>query len=120
MDEDRAAPHPNVPDDMTLDQPPADPATLRAAWAREVYAVAEAFRRTGRHRRLRDVTIALPIDHAAVEAIELACQALTEGDLSPAAAEFDRFLDQLAADPVASARFLTSVRGVARRVGPRR
>ncbi|HEX3150517.1 MAG TPA: hypothetical protein VHR66_20735 [Gemmataceae bacterium] len=92
--------------------------TLRDDCAREVFTVAEALRRTGRQRRLRDVTIVLPIDHSAVEAIELACQMLSEGDLSPASAELDRFMNQLIADPPAAERFLQSVRSVVRRVGP--
>jgi len=90
---------------------------LREAWAKEVYAVAEALRRNGRHRRLRDVTIVLPIDHSAIEAIELACVAISEGELSDSASELERFFDQIAADQLAADRFLASVRGVARRVG---
>lgn len=90
----------------------------RAEWSREVFAVAEALRRSNRHRRLRDVTISLPIDHSAVEAIELACLVLTQGELSEPAADLDRFLDRVAEDPTAAERFLISVRGVARRVGP--
>jgi hypothetical protein len=92
--------------------------TLREDCAREVFAVAEVLRRTNRQRRLRDVTIVLPIDHEAVEAIELACVALAEGELSAAAADFDRFLDRLTSDPAAAERLLRSVRGVVRRVGP--
>ena len=83
-----------------------------------MYAVAEALRRTGGHRRLRDVTIVLPIDHQAVEAIELACQALIQGELSQASGELDRFLDRVAEDRLTADRFLTSIRSVARRVGP--
>lgn len=56
---------------------------LREQWSREVFAVAEALRRNGGQRYLRDVTIVLPIDYTAVEAIELACLALAEGELSP-------------------------------------
>jgi hypothetical protein len=91
---------------------------LREDCVREVFAVAEALRRTGRHRRLRDVTIVLPIDHSAVEAIELACLTLIEGELSAAAADLDRFLDRLIGDPPAAQRLLQSVRNVVRRVGP--
>src|SRR5687768_6208098 len=91
---------------------------LRANCAREVFAVAEALWRSGRQRRLRDVTIVLPIDHAAVEAIELACIALSEGELCEAATDLDRYLDRVAADRAAAERFLQSVRGVVRRVGP--
>ncbi len=86
-------------------------------WFSEVYAVAEALRRNGRHRRLRDVTIVLPIDHTAVEAIELACLALSEGELSEAAGDLDRFFDRIAQDSFEADRFLVSVRNVARRVG---
>jgi hypothetical protein len=101
--------------------PPAHAANqLRDDCAREVFAVADVLRRTGRHRRLRDVTIVLPIDHSAVEAIELACLTLADGELSEAAADLDRFLDQLTADPPAAERFLQSVRNVVRRVGPPR
>ena len=102
---------------------PTQPATAlpdsrhHADCAREVFTVAEALWRTGRHRRLRDVTIVLPIDHAAVEAIELACLALAGGELSEAAADLDRHLDRLTADPVGAERFLQSVRNVVRRVG---
>jgi hypothetical protein len=91
---------------------------LRADCARELFAVAEAVWRSGRQRRLRDVTIVLPIDHAAVEAIELACIALSQGELSAAAADLDRYLDRVAADRVAAERLLQSVRNVVRRVGP--
>lgn len=91
---------------------------LRADCTREVFAVAEALWRSGRQRRLRDLTIVLPIDHAAVEAIELACIALTEGELSEAAGDLDRYLNGVAADRAAAERFLQSVRSVVRRVGP--
>jgi hypothetical protein len=93
------------------------PRSSRADWSREVFAVAEALRRNGRHRRLRDVTIVLPIDHTAVEAIELACLALSEGELSEAANDLERFFDRLEQDSFEADRFLASVRGVARRVG---
>ena len=101
---------------------PAAPAIarLRDDCTREVFAVADALRRTGRHRRLRDVTIVLPIDHAAVEAVELACLALADGELSEAAADLDRFLDRVTADPAAAEQFLQAVRSVVRRVGPAR
>jgi hypothetical protein len=89
----------------------------RQEWRREVYSVAEALRRSGGQRRLRDVTIVLPIDHTAVEAIELACLALAEGELSHAANELDRFLDRLATDAMEAERFVPSLRSVARRVG---
>jgi hypothetical protein len=101
----------------TVPAAPISPA-LRAEWTQEVFSVAEALRRTGRHRRLRDVTIVLPIDHSAVEAIELACLALSEGELSPASNELERFFDRLGEDRAASDRFLISLRSVARRVGP--
>ena len=51
------------------------------------------------------MTIVLPIDHAAVEAVELACLALTGGELSEAATDLDRFLDRLTADPAGAERF---------------
>jgi hypothetical protein len=86
-------------------------------WTRELFSVADALRRTGRHRRLRDVTIVLPIDHVAVEAIELACQALSGGELSPAANELDQFFVRLSQDQFAVNQFLPAVRGVACRVG---
>lgn len=92
--------------------------TLRTEWSREVFAVADVLRRGNRHRRLRDVTITLPVDHAAVEAIELACHVLSQGDLSEAAGELDRCFDRIAEDGWAAEQFLVSVRGVARRVGP--
>src|SRR5215218_1780327 len=70
-----------------MTQPSAPPEShLRDDCAREVFAVAEVLRRTGRQRRLRDVTIVLPIDFTAVEAVELACLALAEGELSESAA----------------------------------
>jgi len=99
-------------------RPVASHSLLREDCAREVFAVAEALRRTGRQRRLRDVTIVLPIDHSAVEAIELACVALAEGELSTAATDLDRYLNQVTEDSTAAERFLQSVRSVIRRVGP--
>lgn len=106
---------------MNVDRPTsglsADSNHSRTEWSREVFSVAEALRRNGRHRRLRDVTIVLPIDHTAVEAIELACLALSEGELSEAARDLDRFFDRLSQDSFESERFLASVRNVARRVG---
>lgn len=91
---------------------------LRADCAREVYSVAEALRRSGRIRYLRDVTIVLPIDYAAVEAIELACLALAAGELSEASSDLERHLDGLAGDPAAVGRLLQAVRNVVRRLGP--
>lgn len=95
----------------------ANATACRQDWVREVFAVAEALRTRGRHRRLRDVTIVLPIDFTAVEGIELACRVLIEGDVSPAAQELEQFFDRLVEDPIAADRFLDSVRSVARRVG---
>jgi len=101
-----------------LNPPTALPcAVLRASCAHELFVIAEALRRTGRHRRLGDITIVLPTDLAAVEAVELACLALAEGELSEAAADLDRLLDRLTGDPAMVERFLRSVRGVVRRVG---
>ena len=98
--------------------PPTPHATSsREVWVREVFSVAEALRRMGRHRRLRDVTIVLPIDYSAVEAIELACQVQIQGELSPAATELERFFDKLMEDPSAADGFVDSVRSVAQRVG---
>jgi hypothetical protein len=111
----RPAPQPTMPTQTTATPPLS---RLREDCSREVFAVAEALRRTNRQRRLRDVTIVLPIDHEAVEAIELACIAQSEGELSTAAGELERFLDRLTADPAAAERFVHSVRAVVRRVGP--
>jgi hypothetical protein len=98
--------------------PPADPPSLREQWAREVLAAAETLRQTGHHKRLREVTIVLPIDLAAVEALELACLALAQGELSDAAHDFDGYIGQVAADPAAAVRFLTAVRNVVTRLLP--
>jgi|SRR5690242_13263946 hypothetical protein len=97
---------------------PTDPPRLAEQWAREVLAAADALRQTGHHKRLRDVTIVLPIDLAAVEAIELACLALAQGELSDAADEFDQYLRQLAVDPAVIDRFLPALRNVIARVIP--
>jgi hypothetical protein len=94
-----------------------DNVSPREAWRRELFAVAESLRRTGRQRRLRDVTIVLPLDHAAVNAIELACLVLAQGELSASASELDRFFQDLEGDAYAAQRFLDSVRSVARRAG---
>jgi hypothetical protein len=84
-----------------------------------VFAVADVLRRTGRQRLLHDVTIVLPIDYAAVAAVELACAALSEGEFSEAAADLEQVLDRVTADPVAAERFINAVRSVVRRVGPK-
>jgi hypothetical protein len=97
---------------------PADPLRLADVWAREVLAAAEALRQTGHHKRLRDVTIVLPIDLAAVEAIELACLALAQGELSDAADEFAQYLRRLATDPAVRDRFPNAVRTVIARAMP--
>jgi hypothetical protein len=97
---------------------PANPPSLREQWAREVLAAAETLRQSGHHKRLREVTIVLPIDLAAVEAIELACLALAQGELSDAAHEFDAYIGQVAVDPAAADRFLAAVRNVVTRVLP--
>ena len=94
------------------------PPPPRDEWAREVLAAAEALRRDGRHRLLREVTIVLPLDRRAVEAIELACQALAQGELSPAARDLDMFFDRLAREPGVSEAFLYSVRSVVSRITP--
>jgi hypothetical protein len=94
---------------------PPDPSALRAGWTKELYVVAEAIRLSGRQSGLRDVTIVHPIDHTALAAIDLACRAVAGGELSAAARELDRFLDDLAADPTAAVPFLPAVRSVARR-----
>jgi hypothetical protein len=95
----------------------ADPTPPREEWAREVFAVADTLRRTGRQRLVREVTIVLPIDYKAVEAIELACHALAAGDLSDAARDLDRFFDRLEREPGLAEQFLPSLRSVVRRIG---
>jgi hypothetical protein len=97
---------------------PPDPPGPREHWAREVLAAAETLRQTGQHKRLREVTIVLPIDLAAVEAIELACLALAQGELSDAAHDFDEYIGQVATDPAAADRFLDAIRKVVTRVLP--
>lgn len=97
---------------------PADPPRVAEQWAREVLAAADALRQSGHHKRLRDVTIVLPIDLAAVEAVELACLALAQGELSDAADEFAAYLRRLAADPAVRDRFPKAVRTVIARVMP--
>ncbi|HJZ89914.1 MAG TPA: hypothetical protein VKE40_03510 [Gemmataceae bacterium] len=94
---------------------PPDSCALRAGWTKELYVVAEAIRLSGRLSGLRDVTIVHPIDHTALAAIDLACRAIAAGELSGAARELDRFLNDLAADPAVAAQFLPAVRSVARR-----
>jgi hypothetical protein len=97
---------------------PPEPPGLREHSAREVLAAAETLRQAGQHKRLREVTIVLPIDLAAVEAIELACLALAQGELSDAAHDFDEYIGQVAADPAAADRFVAAVRKVVSRVLP--
>jgi hypothetical protein len=97
---------------------PADPTCLGEQWAREVLAAAETLRQAGQQKRLREVTIVLPIDLAAVEAVELACLALAQGELSDAAHDFDSYIRQVAADPAAAGRFLAAIRNVVARVLP--
>jgi len=113
-------PHPSR---IRLSPMPIPPATLpdaglRADCVRELFTVAESLRRTGRQRRLRDVTIVLPTDHTAVEAVELACLALAEGELSEAAADLDRFLHQLIGTRRWPSDSSSRSGGVVRRAGP--
>ena len=91
--------------------------STRLTWLREVYAIADALRRTGRQRKLRDVTIALPLDQLAVEVIDLACLAISEGEFSESANDLEHFLEEIASDSFSKERFLSSLRGVARRAG---
>jgi hypothetical protein len=95
-----------------------DPALRRQEWSREVFAAAEAIRRSGRHHGLREVTIVLPIDYEAVAAMELACQALGQGELSPATRDLDRLFDRVEKSPGLASQFLTSLHSVIRRLGP--
>lgn len=106
---------------MDIDRPPppnaAESRHTPSDCSREVFALAEALRRNGGQRRLRDVTIVLPTDHSAVEAIELACLALSEGEFSEAAGDLNRFLERITQNSSDTDRFLISLRAVAQRVG---
>jgi hypothetical protein len=97
--------------------PPADPIPPREVWSREVFAIAETLHRTGRQNMVREVTIVLPVDYKAVEAIELACRALAGGDFSDAARDMDRFFDKLEREPGMADQFLPSLRSVVHRLG---
>ena len=103
------APAPSIP-------PASNPVPRREECVREVFAAAEGLRQTGQARRLRELTIVLPTDYRAVEALELACQVLTEGDLSQPARDLDQFFDRMSSDPAQVDRFLHSLRGVLRRL----
>jgi hypothetical protein len=96
----------------------SNPDQRRKDWTHEVFAAAEAIRRSGRHRVLREVTIVLPIDYDAVAAMELACQVLAEGELSPAVHDLERLFDRVEKSPGLASQFLSSVRSVIRRLGP--
>jgi len=97
--------------------PQADPISPRNEWAREVFAIAETLHRTGRQDLVREVTIVLPVDHKAVEAIELACRALASGGFSDAARDLDSFFDRLEREPGMADQFLPSLQSVIRRLG---
>lgn len=91
---------------------------LPESWSPEVYAVAEALRRGGRHMRLRELTIILPIDHIAIAAIDLACKAISEGGMGPSTADLERLLGRIAANPDERDRFLPALRSTVRRIAP--
>jgi len=95
---------------------PADPIPPRDEWSREVFAIAEKLHRAGRQNLVREVTIVLPVDYKAVEAIELACRALARGDLSDAARDLDRFFAKLEREPGMADQFLPSLQSVIRRL----
>jgi len=97
--------------------PQAEPIPPREEWAREVFAIAEKLHRAGRQHLIREVTIVLPVDYKAVEAIELACRALAGGDLSDASRDLDRFFDRLEREPGMADQFLPSLQSVVRRLG---
>jgi hypothetical protein len=98
--------------------PASNPAPRREECVREVLLAAEGLRQTGQTRRLRELTIVLPTDYRAVEALELACQVLAEGDFSQAARDLDGLIDRLGTEPAQIERFLQSLRGVIRRLNP--
>src|SRR5262245_26354266 len=97
--------------------PQADRISPRDEWAREVFAIAGTLHRTGRQGLVREITIVLPVDYKAVEAIELACRALAAGDFSDASRDLDRFFDRLEREPGMTDQFLPSLRSVVRRLG---
>src|SRR5262245_52078922 len=97
--------------------PQAEPIPPREEWSREVFAIAETLHRTGRQNLVRELTIVLPVDYKAVEAIELACRALAGGDLSDPARDLDRFFDKLEREPGMADQFLPSLQNVVRRLG---
>ncbi|HKA07155.1 MAG TPA: hypothetical protein VKD71_07845 [Gemmataceae bacterium] len=97
--------------------PQAEPIPPREVWSREVFAIAETLHRTGRQNLVREITIVLPVDYKAVEAIELACRALAGGDFSDGARDLDRFFDKLEREPGMADQFLPSLQSVVRRLG---
>ena len=75
-----------------------DPVELKNGWLTLAYRIAEQIQATGGQRKLRDMTINKPVDHAAIAVIDMACQALIKGDFSRESADLDRELTRMSAE----------------------
>lgn len=95
-----------------------DPSELRQRLGEQAFLLAEQIRRTGRQRQLRDVTLVWPIDQQAVSVIDLACESLSQGEISPATMELNELLDQIAMDFNTAYRLGPALRQLAYRVLP--
>ncbi len=82
------------------------------------YRIAARIRASGRQRKLKDMTINLPIDCVAISVIDLACQAISQGEFSTEMSEFDGLLDQVAADPAMAPRMGPAMKKLAERLLP--
>lgn len=103
---------------LTPDERVGDPIKLCGSLKSLAYRIAEKIRATGGQRKLRDMTINLPVDHEAISVIELACQALSQGEFSEEAAELDMVLERMAADATMGLRLGPAMRNMAERILP--
>ena len=103
---------------LSLADPVGDPTSLRSDLLALAWLLAEQIRAAGRQRKLKDMTINRPADLAAISVIELACQALSQGEFSAESAELDRLLDRLTADPVIAGRLGPAMSSLAGRLLP--
>lgn len=103
---------------LTPDERVGDPIKLVNSLRSLAYRIADQLRATGGQRKLRDMTINLPVDHAAISVIDLACQALSQGDFSPEANDLETALYRIMSDAAMALRLGQSMRNMAERLLP--
>jgi hypothetical protein len=102
----------------TTESTAIDLANLRQGWLELIWRIAQGVNNSGRQRRLVDMTITLPADYAAVNAVLVACR-LLKNDSQLQTQDLDQLLQSIESDQSMCARFTVALQNLEKRVMPK-